>query len=371
VNADTAHTLNQRLLANLNSNTTDLAQGELAVAAEVFFDPARFAAEKAALFHRVPQPVAFAAEIPEPGSFLTLDVLDVPLLVTRSESGQLNAFINACAHRGARVATGSGECRRLICGFHGWAYSLEGELVGRPQERCFNTPREQCGLQRLPVSEKFGVVVVAMSPQVSQYQVDTALDELADDLDALQLAQFHPLERRQLSVQANWKLVNDLSLESYHFNVLHRDSVATVLAPNAVVDTFGHTSRWAFPFKTINRLETLSDQDWPTGIEGSCTYTLYPGVMLIVNATGAQLIRAEPGSAPGHSNVSYVGICAADADREAVLAGYNFGGEVFQNEDLPMAEQCQRGLEAGQRPLVIGTNEPLLQIWHRLWDEAL
>jgi hypothetical protein len=42
---------------------------------------------------------------------------------------------------------------------------------------------------------------------------------------------------------------------------------------------------------------------------------------------------------------------------------------IDQLEDLPVAEQCQRGL-AGARDLLLGRNEPLLQFWHRLWDEA-
>jgi hypothetical protein len=49
---------------------------------------------------------------------------------------------------------------------------------------------------------------------------------------------------------------------------------------------------------------------------------------------------------------------------------YHFGGEVFTGEDLPVAEQCQRGLEAGERKLLLGRNEPLLQFWHRLWADA-
>ena len=47
--------------------------------------------------------------------------------------------------------------------------------------------------------------------------MDNSLLEIADDLDALGLAHFRALDRREYRVAANWKLVNDLSLESYHF----------------------------------------------------------------------------------------------------------------------------------------------------------
>ena len=83
------------------------------------------------------------------------------------------------------------------------------------------------------------------------------------------------------------------------------------------------------------------------------------------------MIRAEPGAAPEKSRVTYVGIAGKNGTLDEARQAYNFGGEVFEKEDLPMSEQCQRGLEAGQRDLLVGKNEPLLQFWHRLWNDAL
>lgn len=371
MNRDIATALNRRLLDNFNNNSTDESDCEITVPAEVFFSPERFLAEKNILFRSTPQPVAFSAEIPEPGGYLGLEVLDVPVLLTRDSAGQLRAFINACSHRGAQLAQGSGQSKRLVCPFHGWSYSHDGALVGRPQESCFDTAKSEAGLTRLPVAEKSGIVIVGLHQGIPQHDVDAALGSLGAEIASLHLEQYKMIERRTLNVEANWKLVNDLSLESYHFNVLHRDSVATVLASNAVVDTHGRESRWAFPLKSISRLNDLDEGDWPDSIEGSCTYTIYPGVMIIINGSGAQMIRAEPGATPEKSRVAYVGIAGKNGTVDDARQAYNFGGEVFEKEDLPMAEQCQRGLQAGQRDLLIGKNEPVLQFWHRLWNDAL
>ena len=367
----TVNHLNTRLLRNRRNGTTDMAPAEMRLPASEFYCPDLFAREREKLFTQTPQPVAFSGEIARPGSFLTLQVLDVPVLLTRDESGQLRAFINACSHRGAQVASGHGQRRRLVCPFHGWAYSLDGGLCGRPQETSFDTPEEDCALLPLAVSERQGIVVVAISEAVSQQAVDDALIELGEEIGHCHFERYRPLERRQFNPEANWKLVTDLSLESYHFSTLHRDSVGQVLAPNAAVDTFGRHSRWAFPLKSIDRLADLQEAAWPDAIEGSCTYTLFPGVMLIVNALGAQMIRAEPGRSPGESRVVYVGMCAPDCDIEQARQAYAFGGEVFAGEDLPVAEECQLGLTAGRRELLLGRNEPLLQFWHRAWRDAL
>jgi phenylpropionate dioxygenase-like ring-hydroxylating dioxygenase large terminal subunit len=367
----TATALNRRLLDHLANGTTDLAAAETRVPAAVFCDPLVFERERHALFLSTPQPVAFSGEIPETHSFLTLRVLDTPVLLTRDSEGLLQAFINACSHRGAQVATGSGKATSLVCPFHGWAYSSNGTLRGRPQDDCFASPTEDCALTRLPVSEKYGVVVLGLSPEVSRQLVTASLDEVGEELASYEFQHYRAINRRQFEVNANWKLINDLSLESYHFKTLHRDSVAEILASNAVVDTYSRHSRWAFPLKSIAKLADLSENHWPDRVEGSITYTLYPGVMLIVNSLGAQMIRAEPGATAGQSRVTYTGVYAVDCDPQQAAQAYEFGGDVFEREDLPVAEECQRGSTASGRDLLLGRNEPLLQFWHQLWRDAL
>jgi len=365
------HNINRRLLENLRNNTTDQADSEACIAAKEFYCAETLALERRHLFTNTPQPVAFSGEIPEPGSYLALQVLDTPVLLTRDEDGKLRAFINACSHRGARVATGAGVARSLVCPFHGWAYAIDGTLRGRPDDACFSTPRQDCSLTALAVSEKYGIVVVAASGEVTQDAVDNALVEIGEHLAGFGFEHYRTLERRIFDVAANWKLVSDLSLESYHFKTLHRDSVAQILAPNAVVDTFGRHSLWAFPFKTITTLAELDQASWPDSVQGSTTFTLYPGVMFVVNALGAQMIRAEPGQRPGESRVTFVGVSRNNCDVEQARKAWEFGSDVFSREDLPIAEECQLGLTAGGRDLLLGKNEPLLHFWHQLWRAAV
>ena len=80
------------------------------------------------------------------------------------------------------------------------------------------------------------------------------------------------------------------------------------------------------------------------------------------------MIRAEPGSSPDTSVVTYVGMCAPHSNFNEASEAFQFGGEVFGKEDLPVAEECQRGLEARGGHYLLGANEPLLQFWHSQWD---
>lgn len=341
------------------------------ICASQFCDPAVLDAERKTLFLNTPQPAAFSGELPEHGSYLALELTGVPVLLTRDTGGQIHAHINACAHRGAPVAQAQGTSRTLVCPFHGWAYNLDGSLRGRPEADCFKTANGKAGLQKLPVSEQGGIVVVGPNPAIKQEAVDRALAEICEELAGFGFEHYRQLVRRDITVEANWKLVNDLSLESYHFSNLHRDSVAQFLASNAIFDQWETSSRWAFPLKSITDLASMAPSEWPNALQGSCTYTLYPGVMVIVNALGAQMIRAEPGATPGTSRVTYTGMRVANCDEEAARSACEFGAEVFATEDLPMAEACQKGLQASQSTLPLGRNEPLLQFWHQLWQRAI
>src|SRR5204862_8048716 len=82
--------------------------------------------------------VRLAADVRPPGSYLATAVGPVPVLVVRDDAGHLRAFLNACRHRGAPVASGAGTARALQCRYHGWVYRLDGSLaraagVGEPE----------------------------------------------------------------------------------------------------------------------------------------------------------------------------------------------------------------------------------------------
>lgn len=367
----TAVSLTRRLIARVESRTTDTADSVMIDPAEDFLSPGRFARERQQFFLDTPQVIGFAGEVRAPDGYLTAEVMGVPVLVTRDRDGLLRAFVNACAHRGARVSDGRGNRARLTCRFHGWTYALDGNLTGRPQGRHFEGAPAPCTLAPLPVSDRSGLIVVGLDPQMPQALVDGHLAEIEPQLRPFEFTAMHSLETRRYEVGANWKLVAALSYESYHFATLHRDSVALALEANAVVDFFGRHSRWAFPLKGIDQLGNCDESQWPSAVPGAVSHILFPGTVVITNPEDAQIIRTEPGDRVDRSVVYYTGVYRREGQRDTAQAAYDFGGKAFEEEDLPAAIECQRGLSATRQRILIGANEPVVQFWHRQWRELL
>ena len=73
--------------------------------------------------------VGRADQVAEPGEYLTAEVAGEPVLVVRGEDGVLRGFFNVCRHHAAAVMTEPcGKTHLLRCPYHGWTYSLAGEL---------------------------------------------------------------------------------------------------------------------------------------------------------------------------------------------------------------------------------------------------
>lgn len=71
-------------------------------------------------FRNHPQIIGMSGDLPERGSFFTLDDFGAPVLATRDAGGEFHAFVNSCRHRGAMVETREkGQCQRFTCPFHG------------------------------------------------------------------------------------------------------------------------------------------------------------------------------------------------------------------------------------------------------------
>src|SRR6266850_4203499 len=85
------------------------------------------------VFPRSWQMVCRLDQVSKPGQYVTSELAGEPIVVVRGDDDLLRAFFNVCRHHAAAVMTEpEGTATQLRCPYHGWTYSLTGELKGTP-----------------------------------------------------------------------------------------------------------------------------------------------------------------------------------------------------------------------------------------------
>ena len=198
------------------------------IPASWYVDPRVERLERQTVFSRNWQMVARSGQVAAPGEFVTAELAGEPLVVVRGSDGVLRAFFNVCRHHAAAVETrAEGKTHLLRCPYHGWTYSLQGELKGTPDfQGVCEFDRSQNGLVPVAAAEWEGFVFVRLSPEGPD--LAASLGPLVEQFRPMNLSGLHFVERRRYAFDCNWKVFVDNYLDGgYHVPHLHRglDSV--------------------------------------------------------------------------------------------------------------------------------------------------
>ncbi|HCS59636.1 MAG TPA: aromatic-ring-hydroxylating dioxygenase subunit alpha, partial [Gordonia polyisoprenivorans] len=103
------------------------------IPANIYNDSEIFSLETERLFSRTWTFVAHESEIPQVGDYVVRRVLQDSFIVSRDQSGGINAMFNMCLHRGMQVCRAEqGNASHFRCPYHGWSYRNDGRIVGLP-----------------------------------------------------------------------------------------------------------------------------------------------------------------------------------------------------------------------------------------------
>ncbi|WP_320780630.1 aromatic ring-hydroxylating dioxygenase subunit alpha [Streptomyces sp. CRN 30] len=194
-----------------------------------YTDPAVFRREQELLFESMWMCAVRSADLPRPGAYRTVRIGRESVLVTRSRTGGLRAFLNVCRHRGARLCTEeSGEVRRTLrCPYHAWTYDLDGRLVAAPNlARMPDVDRVAYGLVGVALREWLGYAWVCLAeepPSFEETVIGSAVERLGDAaaIDRYGTEGLTLGERVSYDVRANWKLIVENFMECYHCATIH------------------------------------------------------------------------------------------------------------------------------------------------------
>lgn len=196
------------------------------LAPELYRDESVFRREMETVFPSSWQLVAFSNDLDEPDDFVVV-TLDERSVVIQNFDGELRAFHNVCSHRHSRirgVASGNGPLR---CPYHGWSYNRDGVPYSIPSRPRFDAADLDCqdSLALRPYAiETCGALVFARTT-IEGPPLEEFLGDAYDHVHAVGDALGERLSCYRLVVAANWKVVVENTLEGYHVNFVHAESL--------------------------------------------------------------------------------------------------------------------------------------------------
>lgn len=204
---------------------------------DIFADAELFELEMKHIFERGWVYLAHESQIPAANDWFTTWAGRVPVVVTRTRDGALNAFVNACSHRGAmlcRRKRGSG--RVMVCPFHGWSFTNDGKLLKAKDERSgaypdtFDTDGSH-DLTRLARFESYrGFLFGSLNADVlplddylgeTRVIIDQIVDQAPEGIEVLSGSSSYIFD-------GNWKLQMENGCDGYHVSSVHYNYAATM-----------------------------------------------------------------------------------------------------------------------------------------------
>lgn len=289
----------------LDWSTADRAAGH-SLPPAYFYDAGVLARERTGIFFKSWHLVAHVNELRSPGAFVTHEIFDQSVIVVAGRDGVLRAFHNVCQHRGNRlVEARRGESPLFTCRYHAWSYTLDGALRGAPCAR-EAAGFDRSGIRLAPVRvETFAsFVFVNLDPAAQPIGAmapgaEAEIRRYLPDLDRLTL-----LEEVDVPVAANWKVIQENSIEGYHFEhsgPAHRQLVDLIdaegyrLAPHGDWWTYigppkkGTTQAYGVPLEgaTWQTDSFFNFGLWPNATIYAFPYTDVVGTF-IMNPTGPE-----------------------------------------------------------------------------------
>ena len=214
----------------------DFESGEFKLHRSVFTDQTLFDLEMKYIFEGNWVYLAHESQIPNNNDFYTTHIGRQPVLIARNKTGELNAMINACSHRGAQLCRHKrGNKATYTCPFHGWTFNNSGKLlkVKDPSEAgysdCFNHEGSH-DLKKVARFESYkGFLFGSLNEDVLPLTEflgettkisDTIVDQSDQGLEVLRGASSYTYE-------GNWKLTAENGADGYHVSAVHWNYAAT------------------------------------------------------------------------------------------------------------------------------------------------
>ncbi len=367
------------------SSTEPAAAGpRLTLPSRCFVNADIYAREMETIFRHCWQPIGHAADVAEPGSYITGRVAGQDVAVVRGRDGCLRGFFNVCRHRGHRLLQGKGHLTAaIICPYHAWAYGLDGRLRAAPNAKNvtgFDPGR--VALAPIGVAVIGALVLVNLDAAAPSFQeefpgVEEELSAFAPRLSELA---FH--RSSVVEMACNWKVAVENYGECYHCAHAHPTLMTGLLDGDAYrVELFPRHHRHSTGTTKGGATLYQVDQESSTNADGFRAWLLWPNFSLQVNPGSNFVLFHFIPNGPERTVAKldwFFGPWVAEAERDRIIEEHS---RTTLAEDKLLVEEVQIGLNnlSYDRGVLMvdserasaGTSEHTIAHLQILWREVM
>lgn len=300
------------------------------------------------------------------GDYVAYRVCGRPL-VTRRMDGRLASFDNVCVHRAKLIDPEGQGNRPFRCGYHGWQYNGDGDLVSAPMADLSCISRRK--LTRHATTERDELVFVSndapASPSAPGAEVLSAIGFQAG-------AVFHS---ESLAHRANWKLLVENVLESYHLSFVHQESFVPTGLSSASESTTGYVGPDSW-FRINNRNNGTARKQPIAGATADYMHAyVFPNLFVSLTAGLVGFISHFKPNAACETTLewSLFETPLLQAQKAPVRDYVRRNAVEFTrkvlNEDLAVLEQSQQGVRHARGPHQLQAVEARLEHFHQTYQE--
>ena len=292
-----------------------------------------------------------------PGDYQAIEVAGAPIVVVMDEDGKLQALSNSCLHRSSRIMTGTGNCKAMVCPFHGWSYDTRGQLISAPRMEtadCF--PEKQYSLKKFHADSLDGFVFLSLEEN------PVSLKDWSGDFEQVHapwsLGDLVTGRSRTFDVNCNWKLFIEVFNEYYHLSFVHPQSISHYYPEPEPADVvigeyttqFGETSgnpalldedqAQSFPM-----IPTLGEKE----IKGTRYTWIYPNLTFAASMDCMWIYHVYPITAKSTRVIQTVCFPPETTQRDDFREKSEMYYQRFDfaiDEDIPALERQQAGMQS-------------------------
>ncbi len=215
-----------------------------------------------------------AADIPNPGDYITYNVAGQPIYVIRGRDNSVKAYANVCLHRMMTLLQDRGNCRRITCPYHGWTYDTDGRVIGAGHMAGRDPEFDKKGYRLPEIRTELWQGWIYVTLNANAPGVADLLKDLEPEVARYQLDKYVSVALQDHHWNTNWKLLTENFMEGYHLPVAHRETVGAWMPVDST--KFPDRVHDNFTWQTFEKDETAKyGRAHPdnTHLEGKWRYT--------------------------------------------------------------------------------------------------